>query len=328
MVKSLRRFGVFVRSPLLFTRLEKISQVVFDKTGTLTMEAPVLEDASSLGRLDEPDRAILREMVQSSLHPVSRALREALLVLPVETPARPPDLRLREEVGMGLVAESSETGKRWTLGRPGWEGALPGDGAAQCEFRADGALLAGFRFRDALREDAAESIDWIRQRYAITILSGDQTEKVRQMAGLLGLPEEAAIGDQSPQEKASFMESLGNRKALYIGDGANDSLAFSRAEARGTPATPHGLLQDKADFYFTGRSLAGLLQLFSVARTRARAVSVAFGFAIAYNIAVVAVDLAGHMHPLLAAILMPLSSLATISMVALVYRGREKQVQA
>jgi len=121
---------------------------------------------------------------------------------------------------------------------------------------------------------------------------------------------------------------LGHRHALFVGDGANDALAFAHAGVRGTPATPHGLLQDKADFYFTGRGLGGLLQLFAVQKLRHRAVRAAFLFAVSYNVAVAVVALAGQMHPLLAAILMPLSSLASMSLVAAVYRHGEHTLQA
>lgn len=230
---------------------------------------------------------------------------------------------------MGLIAESMELGIRWSLGRPGWmaEDSTRVEDPANCEFRKQGKRIAGFDFNEALRDDAVASVNRLKEAYRVTILSGDRIEKVQAMAKQLHLPAEAAIGEQSPEEKASFVEGLGNH-ALYIGDGANDALAFAKAAVRGTPATPHGLLQDKADFYFTGRSLSGLLELFRVRKMRQRAVHLAFGFAVAYNIIVVAVALAGMMHPLLAAILMPLSSLATISLVAITYRSSEKPVQA
>jgi Cu2+-exporting ATPase len=61
---------------------------------------------------------------------------------------------------------------------------------------------------------------------------------------------------------------------------------------------------------------------------RHQAVLMAFGFAVLYNIVVVAIALAGHMHPLLAAILMPLSSLATISLVALRYRSEAGKLKS
>ncbi|NDV60859.1 HAD-IC family P-type ATPase [Puniceicoccales bacterium CK1056] len=330
-VLHLRPFGIFVRSAELFGKLGQIRQIVFDKTGTLTLEAPELENPERLERLGSQDRAILREMVKSSLHPVSRALREAFLNLPAEEATVPEDLKTAEEVGMGLLGKSETTGKTWSLGRPGWKtdqagpASLPDVG---CEFRLNGKLVASFSFKEALREDAIESVKALRARCPITILSGDRVDKVRAMARQLNLPESAAIGEQTPDEKAAFMESIGDAKALYVGDGANDALAFSKAAVRGTPATPHGLLQDKADFYFTGRSLSGLLHLFRIQRLRKRAIQMAFVFAVSYNVIVVAVALAARMHPLLAAILMPLSSLATLSIVALVYRKNSGKLQA
>ena len=323
-ILQLRRSGIFARSPLLFNQLGKVRQVIFDKTGTLTMEAPQLANPDALKALEPAARAILREMVKSSLHPVSRALREAFLQVPDGPVALPEDLQISEEIGMGLVARSAAG--CWTLGRPEWQAAAADDPslAGECAFRQDGSLLAGFTFAEALREDARDSVAWLKERFTVTILSGDRLEKVRSMARQLDLPAEAAVGEQSPEEKARFVGETANA-ALYVGDGANDALAFSKAAVRGTPATPHGLLQDKADFYFTGRSLAGLLELFRVRQLRQRAVRLAFGFAVAYNVAVVLVALGGEMHPLLAAILMPLSSLTTLTLVAATYRHGERQ---
>ena len=324
------RGGILVKDRLALERMRSVDTVLFDKTGTLTLEAPALANEDALAGLDNENRTVLQEMVRASLHPVSRALREAMLRDARQEIHLPDDLKITEEVGMGLRAESASRGMVWSLGRPEWmsEGAGTQAGDMQCAFRLNGALLAGFRFNEAMREDAVDAIQSIHRSYPVTILSGDRVAKVRSMAEHLGLPPTSAIGEQSPEEKAAFVKGLGDDRALYIGDGANDSLAFSSAAVRGTPATPHGLLQDKADFYFTGRSLSGLLELFSVHKLRSKAVRAAFAFAVLYNIIVVAIALAGKMHPLLAAILMPLSSLVTISIVAVIYKRREKRVQA
>lgn len=325
----LRKFGVFVRSPDVFAKLASVRRIIFDKTGTLTMEAPVLANPEALRQLDAEGLRVLREMVQSSLHPVSRALREALLSRPPDPVPLPEDLHMEEDIGMGLLAESAATGRWWSLGRPGWRAAgKTGPADHQCEFRYKGKLLAGFHFSEALREDAGESIARLQQDYKVAILSGDTIEKVKSMADRLGLPEAAALGEKTPEEKAAYVAASGGGGTLYIGDGANDSLAFSKASVRGTPATPHGLLQDKADFFFTGRGLSGLLELLDVRKLRQRAVRYTFCFAVTYNLVVVAIALMGRMHPLLAAILMPLSSLCSISIVALVYRRRENRLQA
>lgn len=327
-ILNLRQFGIFIRTPVIFRNIAGIDQIVFDKTGTLTLEAPEVANPELLDHLEAADALVLREMVKSSLHPVSRALREAFLQLDVANIPLPDDLSISEEIGMGLVAESKANGYRWTLGRPGWQ-ADESSGASgelsHCDFRKNGRLQAGFLLKEAMREDAVEAIADLKKKFQITILSGDREDKVKKMAKALQLPDSSAIGEQSPEQKAAFMESLGSAHSLYIGDGANDSFAFSKASVRGTPATPHGLLQDKADFYFTGRSLNGLLELFRVHKIRQLAVRSAFSFAIIYNVVVVLIALLGKMHPLLAAVLMPLSSLTTISLVAGIYRGKRQQ---
>jgi Cu2+-exporting ATPase len=100
---------------------------------------------------------------------------------------------------------------------------------------------------------------------------------------------------------------------MMIGDGANDSLAFDQAICRGTPVVDRSILEASADFFFFGRSLRCLPALFSTADSRQRTVTTVFSVAVCYNIVAISLCLAGMMHPLLAAILMPLSSIVTLS---------------
>ena len=107
-----------------------------------------------------------------------------------------------------------------------------------------------------------------------------------------------------------------------IGDGANDSLAFKRAVCRGTPVLDRCILEEEADFFFFGRSLRGLGELFQTADRRRRTVYAIFGTAVAYNTIAVGLCLAGLMHPLMAAVLMPLSSIATLGITWLGLGGK------
>ena len=107
-----------------------------------------------------------------------------------------------------------------------------------------------------------------------------------------------------------------------IGDGANDSLAFNTSLCTGTPAIDRGLLEQKADFYFLGRSLRGIRSLLDIALAKRATVRAVLTFAVTYNIAAVALSISGKMSPLLAAILMPLSSLVTIAIVLAKLRRR------
>ncbi len=290
----MRRFGLFVRAANLWPRLGKVQRVHFDKTGTLTMETPELVNPKEI---EKADRRILAAMVRDSVHPLSRALREHLFELPE-------DGEVTEIPGRGVVMGE------WSLGKPGWRSAAVAEGT-ETHLCRGGELVARFRFREAIRDDAKKELSDLRRLgLEIGILSGDDSAKVRSIATALGLEDGNCLGDLSPDEKARHVGA----NALYVGDGANDSLAFDAALCRGTPAIGGGVLESKSDFYYLGRGLKALRMLFLAASQRRRAILSVMVFAVVYNIVAVGLCLAGWMNPLLAAVLMPISSIATLAL--------------
>lgn len=318
---ALRRTGVFVREADLWPRLDRIRKLVFDKTGTLTLETPVLANPEALAALAPEARAALETLVRDNAHPVSRSLHESLLAsgLPAGSDASG---EIREQPGFGVSLFLR--GAVWTLGRPGWRGqdgpCLTSNGsheAADTEFCCDAVVLARFRFTDAVRPDAVVETAALRARGLETfILSGDQPAKVARLAHELGLPEAQGVAGATPQDKADWIRRHDARDTLMLGDGANDSLAFDAAFARGTPVIHRGVLEGKADFYYLGRGLAGIRRLFEVNDARRRTQTWLLVFSVAYNLLAVGLAVAGRMNPLIAAILMPVSSLATLVIVA------------
>ncbi len=320
---AMERLGVFVRSGTLWSRLRRVRKVIFDKTGTLTLERPVLENPDAVSALNDSSALALARLTSGSLHPVSRSLLEMLghrgqrllaahgIIIPKEFP------------GSGVTVED-ENG-RWSLGKAGWlaDSQTPGDSGAQSELRKIGALVAAFRFRESLRPDVTRTLDFLKRRgMQPHILSGDHPDKVALAASTLNLPAEYAHGGLSPEEKAARVKDLDAADTLYLGDGANDSLAFDAALVTGTPVVDRSLLESKSDFFTLGAGLGFLPDLFIAAAVRARAVRAAFGFALIYNVTTVAYSMAGLMNPLLAAVLMPLSSLVSIGIVIAMVRWK------
>jgi Cu2+-exporting ATPase len=310
---ALRRRGVFVRAGDLWAKIGRVRKLVFDKTGTLTLETPVLQNPAALHALDATARSALLALVRDNPHPVSQCLLENLLAA-----ASGDSLsgEVTETIGCGV-----ELGP-WSLGRPGWR--TPGD--AQCNllgytpngtvFARDGEILAAFQFSDTARPDARAELAALRDAgYESYILSGDRREKVAALATDLGLPAPHAFSELSPGEKAGWFDTHGADDALMLGDGANDSLAFDRALCRGTPVIHRGVLEQKADFYYLGRGIGGLRALFRVNAVRHRTQTTILVFSVAYNLLAVGLAVAGHMNPLVAAVLMPVNSLITLALV-------------
>ena len=305
--------GVFVRTLGLWKKLTRLRQIVFDKTGTLTLENPVLVNVDSLAALDENARQALRYLTSGNLHPVSRSLFDAL----GGTPDQVLDSEVIETPGQGLHFE--QNGIVWALNRSK-------DGSADAVFTRDGSEAASFRFHDALRGESSDEVHLLTKRgLRISILSGDREPKVAAIAEQLGLGRDQWHHSLTPDEKAAWIAAHDPMCTLYIGDGANDSLAFDAASCAGSPVTGRSFLEHKADFYFLGHSMRFMSSLLDIAATHRRAVHAVFGFSVTYNIVTATMGLFGHLSPLLAAILMPLSSVATLSIVALTFRADKKR---
>ena len=301
----LARAGAFVRRASLWPRLRCVKHVIFDKTGTLTLERPLLENPQAVDALETCAALALARLTRGSLHPVSRTLLEALGVR---------GQRLLETIGPVAVEEIPGRGVRCASEDGEW---FLGKGSAGTELRHGGHVVASFTFADSMRPGALEAVRQLQARgLSLHILSGDAPEKVARLARALGLPAEAVAGGLSPVEKANRVTALDREDTLYVGDGANDSLAFDAAFVTATPVVDRSLLESKADFYALGSGLAYLTEAFSAADARACGVRRAFAFALGYNIAVVALAATASMSPLLAAVLMPLSSIFSILLAA------------
>ncbi|MFT3782100.1 MAG: heavy metal translocating P-type ATPase metal-binding domain-containing protein [Nibricoccus sp.] len=328
---ALRRRGVFVRLNDLWPRLEKIRQLVFDKTGTLTLETPELHNPEALWALDLGARGGLLALVQDNPHPIGRCLHELLLTKGGLVPLVGD---VEEVVGFGMKLASA--GGIWTLGRAGWRGTNAarsendalGTGG-ETEFCRGGVVLAAFSFNEKARPGARDELGALQRRgLEISILSGDQPEKVRSLAVELGLDVEKSKAGLSPHDKAAWIAQHGASDALMLGDGANDSLAFDQALCRGTPVIHRGLLAQKADFYYLGRGIAGIRALFEVNDARRRTHRWLLIFSVSYNLLAVSTAVAGYMSPLIAAVIMPLSSLLSLAIVAQGMRPARRSLAA
>lgn len=309
----LQQHGVYLREGSLWARIHHVNTLLLDKTGTVTLETLRPSHPEVLTALSATEKSRLLHLVGRSLHPVAACLREILLAAGVE-PSKDAG-SVREIPGMGLEWDAPEG--RWCLGRASW---IPSEGSGTV-LALDSIEVARLHFREELRPEAAQEVARFQSAgMPVFLLSGDEPERVRAMGATLGLPPEQALGGLSPQEKADLVSERWADRALMLGDGANDSLAFDVALCRGTPAVDAGLLEHKADFYLLGRSLGGLGALFATARSRQRTARAVLSFAVSYNALAVAAALGGWMSPLAAAIIMPLSSLVSIGIVVASFR--------
>jgi Cu2+-exporting ATPase len=309
------RRGILLKSATALERLAEVDTVVFDKTGTLTLGRPELGVDCVV---DGKDIELASGLAARSRHPLSRALRRA-------APDAPALEDVQERPGHGL--SRAVTGGELRLGSRRWCG-IPDpesedDIDAEFWLVAPGRTPAQFRFRDALRPDAADIVDRLRARgMRVMVLSGDRPAAVSAVAEALGISDWRA--GVTPADKVHALESLAAQgaKVLMVGDGLNDGPALAAAGVSMSPSSAADVCQTAADVVFQGASLRAVLEVLDVARRSGRVVRENIGFALAYNLAAVPLAMAGLVTPLLAAAAMSCSSILVVTNSLRLGRGR------
>ena len=186
-----------MRAPDLLDRLTRLRTVLFDKTGTLTLGRLDLVEPHNPGQLAPEVRDVAYRMTTGSNHPVSRCLARAL----AGAGARVDEPLQSEEIpGRGL--ELVRDGRRYRLGAPGW--AVPGASAAPGAtlLSMDGAPLARFVTREAVRPGAQRQLARLRAAgLEVWLLSGDARGRVEEFGRALGLPNDRVLGELSPDRQ-------------------------------------------------------------------------------------------------------------------------------
>ena len=311
----LMKAGVLVKDGSALERLAEADCAVFDKTGTLTLGRP---QPVALDSLSPQQKSLALALAQTSRHPLSEALRRALVAQAV-VPAAVSDIA--ETPGQGVSARWQ--GRIVTLGRPD-EGADAGDSSAMaCALRIDDAKPAIIAFDDPLRPAAAETLgELARLGLPASILSGDRIAAVNPVALKLAIKARAGL---TPQEKLTAIEAMAaaGAKVLMVGDGLNDGPALAAGHVSMAPASASDASQNVADAVFLGDSLAPVATAIRVARATQAKVRQNFILAIGYNVIAVPLAIAGVVTPLIAALAMSGSSIIVVAN-ALRLRGAAK----
>jgi Cu2+-exporting ATPase len=329
---ALRRRGVFVRKQSFLEKALSVKKILLDKTGTLTMGQLVLEEEShaQLGLLTGEPRQILAHMTARSNHPVSSCLAKALAGLPTEDRTDDPGFgapgeELTEIPGAGL--ELVLPSGTWRLGKAAF--AMDGESDDKATvFAVDGRVIASFRLHEEFKADAAGEVARLGEAgYQLHLLSGDDQAKVDAAARALGLPADRAQGDLTPEAKAAQVRRLDERDTLMVGDGLNDSPSFEVAFCAATPAVDRPVLPGKADYYFLGDGIAAIGRSLTAARGLRRVIRDNLVIAVLYNFLAVGLCLAGLVTPVVAAVIMPLSSVSVVTLTGIrLSRGKPEWI--
>jgi Cu2+-exporting ATPase len=318
------RRGLFVRGQDGIERLAKVQHVIFDKTGTLTEGSLRIVSATYAANLDEHEQLKIMRVVTALERYSGHAFASAF----DDVDSAGCDLAgCHVTPGAGVEGFVNEVPV--AAGSESFIADHVTDIPTELEIAVQDAkargwsliyvayahhLVAVLALGDALRVGVSEMMDKLRAMNLTTeLLSGDHEQAVAQVADQLRVT--TCRAHVTPEEKLAHVEQLeasGIRVAM-VGDGVNDAAALSRATIGISVAGAADVARDAADVFIApSRGPQAVAELFHLSRRAMRRIKWTLIIAVAYNFVGAAFAVTGHIHPLIAAILMPLSSLTVV----------------
>jgi P-type E1-E2 ATPase len=172
-------------------------------------------------------------------------------------------------------------------------------------------LIAHFKFEDTVRVDSKKALrDIHAHRLNVRILSGDNSNVVQKIAAEIDLPMANALFELSPEKKSEVIQSYPH--SMMVGDGANDAIALSNAFVGVAVFGAMDISLRAADVYLTTPGLAPIEKLLTLSEETMKVIRRNLVLSLAYNSLSVTAAFMGLINPLVAAIIMPLSSLTVL----------------
>jgi Cu+-exporting ATPase len=296
------QLGIIIKNAAALEALHSIRGVLLDKTGTVTFGHFRYVEAS-FNVMSRADVGALVALEKHSKHPVAFAIIEAFG--DSSPPLHIDSVEIIPEGGIrGHIDGHLYEAKRSALANTHDEGT-------SIDVFKSGIRIATLHFSDSVRPTSKSAIERLKALgLSVQLLTGDGSTPSLKVAGTLGLGEGDTFSSQSPEQKLERVKSVEN--VMMVGDGVNDAVALAAAQVG---VSVQGSMQNSlaaSDIYLTQPGIESLDSAVVLSRETYKVIKRNLVFSTAYNIIFGTAALLGFVNPLVAAILMPLSSLTVV----------------
>lgn len=302
----------YLKNALVIEQLAKVDTIVFDKTGTITTNKK--SNISYEGtQLSDNNLMILKNVLRASNHPLSRMLYDFL----------PECKRLKiidfEEItGKGIQANID--GIQVKVGSADFVGKNEDNNIQQTSvhIKINEIYYGKYIFNNQYREGLAELFKELSHTYQIKVLSGDNEGERTSLESIL--PKETElIFNQKPEQKLEFIKKLqqNGQNVMMVGDGLNDAGALAQSNIGISISENVNVFSPACDAILDASEFEKLNYFLKLSKKSITTIKMSFALSILYNIVGLSFAITGNLLPLVAAIIMPLSTITIVSFVTI-----------
>lgn len=311
MLRIFGRRSFYLKNALGIEQAAKINTLVFDKTGTITTN----KDTNIIyqgDKLTTTELNYIKNIIRSSNHPLNRMLYDFL------PKAEEISLSSFEEIlGKGIQARIK--GNYIKLGSSNFlEIENQHINETAIFISINNAVKGRFTFKNTYRKGLKQVFDNLSQEYQLIILSGDNQGEQSFLETIL--PKSTIYSfNQKPEDKLGFIKELQikGKSVLMIGDGLNDAGALAQADFGIALSENTNVFSPASDAILDASEFINLPVFLKLAKRTIRIVKASFILSFLYNLVGMYFAISGNLSPIIAAVLMPLSSISIVVFVTL-----------
>ncbi len=309
-IMGYRKF--YLKNATVIEQLAKVDTIVFDKTGTITTnkKTSITYEGSEF---NDDELKLLKNVLRTSNHPLSRRLYDF-----IPTQEKIEITYFEEIIGKGIFAELN--GRSVKLGSSQFLEHMSENTHKKTKVHVaiDGVYKGNYVFNNQYREGLEQLFENLSKRYKLVVLSGDNDGERKILEKMLP-SSTCLVFNQKPEEKLQYIEKLQKRgdNVMMVGDGLNDAGALAQSNIGIAISENVNVFSPACDGILDATQFSKIDFFMKYSKNAMKTIYMSFVLSLLYNVVGLSYAVTGNLLPIVAAIIMPLSTITIVSFVTL-----------